>query len=208
MTQDHPSLEYEYTHSLMDHTHAYLLPRLSNFLELTKPNKVFELGCGNGAVAGWMSKRGIEVTAIDYSETGVLQANKAHPQLRIEVGSAYDDLSAKYGQYPAVVSLEVIEHLYAPKELVNNLFSLLLPGGHAFISTPYHGYMKNLALALTGKLDAHFTALWDGGHIKFFSIPTLKTLLEDAGFVDIEFFRVGRIPPLAKSMIVIARKPG
>jgi hypothetical protein len=38
------------------------------------------------------------------------------------------------------------------------------------VSTPYHGYHKNLGLALSGKMDAHFTALWEGGHIKFFSI--------------------------------------
>jgi 2-polyprenyl-3-methyl-5-hydroxy-6-metoxy-1,4-benzoquinol methylase len=201
------SAEYEYTDSDFGHTHAYLLPSLKTFLSSVKPDRVFELGCGNGAVAGWMSKLDIDVTAIDYSETGVRQANLAHPQLRIEVGSAYDDLAEKYGKYPVAVSLEVIEHLYEPRKLVDNLFNLLQPGGQVFISTPYHGYLKNLALALTGKMEAHFTALWDGGHIKFFSISTLETLLKEAGFIEIEFLRVGRIPMLAKSMIAIARKP-
>ena len=86
-------------------------------------------------------------------------------------------------------------------------FSLLEPGGTAIISTPYHGYIKNLVMALSGKMDAHFTALWDNGHIKFWSYKTLSALLAEAGFVDIRFERVGRIPPLAKSMIAIARKP-
>jgi len=40
-----------------------------------------------------------------------------------------------------------------------------------------------------GKLDKHFTALRDGGHIKFFSIATLRQLV-----------RVSRISPLTKSM--------
>jgi 2-polyprenyl-6-hydroxyphenyl methylase/3-demethylubiquinone-9 3-methyltransferase len=75
------------------------------------------------------------------------------------------------------------------------------------ISTPYHGYWKNLALAITGKMDRHFTALWDNGHIKFWSMKTLTILLEEAGFPDVRFKRVGRIPALAKSMIAIARKP-
>ena len=56
-------------------------------------------------------------------------------------------------------------------------------------------------------MDKHFTALWDNGHIKFWSIDTLGELLREAGFVDVRFERVGRIPPLAKSMIAIARKP-
>ena len=79
-------------------------------------------------------------------------------------------------------------------------------GGGVIVSTPYHGYLKNLAMAVTGKMDAHFTALWDHGHIKFWSVRTLTILLEEAGFRDLRFLRVGRIPPLAKSMIAIARR--
>jgi 2-polyprenyl-6-hydroxyphenyl methylase/3-demethylubiquinone-9 3-methyltransferase len=56
-------------------------------------------------------------------------------------------------------------------------------------------------------MDAHFTALWDNGHIKFWSFKTLKQLLEEFGFIDIKFYRVGRIPIIGKSMIVIATKP-
>jgi 2-polyprenyl-6-hydroxyphenyl methylase/3-demethylubiquinone-9 3-methyltransferase len=56
-------------------------------------------------------------------------------------------------------------------------------------------------------MDAHFTALWDYGHIKFWSEKTLRVLLEEAGFRDIRFRRVGRVPALAKSMIAVARKP-
>ncbi len=81
-------------------------------------------------------------------------------------------------------------------------------GGTAILSTPYHGYWKNLALALSGKLDRHFTALWDHGHIKFWSMKTLTLLLEEAGFRDIRFARVGRVPALAKAMIAVARRPG
>ena len=55
-------------------------------------------------------------------------------------------------------------------------------------------------------MDRHFTALWEHGHIKFWSIATLAELLREAGFKDVRFLRVGRIPALAKSMIAIARK--
>lgn len=76
-------------------------------------------------------------------------------------------------------------------------FSLLEPGGTAIVTTPYQGYVKNLATTIPGKLDTHFT---DHGHIKFWSMRTLT------GFQSISFERVGRIPSLAKSMIAIARK--
>ena len=69
------------------------------------------------------------------------------------------------------------------------------------------GWDQGRKVAVTGTMDAHFTALWDYGHIKFFSIKTLTELLEETGFEVERFLRVGRIPPLAKSMIAVARKP-
>jgi 2-polyprenyl-6-hydroxyphenyl methylase/3-demethylubiquinone-9 3-methyltransferase len=101
----------------------------------------------------------------------------------------------------------VVEHVYAPRAYARTLFDLVEPGGTAIVSTPYHGYLKNLALALSGRMDGHFTALWDDGHIKFWSFRTLTTLLREAGFASIRFRRVGRIAPLAHSMIAIARRP-
>jgi hypothetical protein len=71
---------------------------------------------------------------------------------------------------------------------------------------PYHGYWKNLALALTGQMDAHFTALWDHGHIKFWSIRTITQLLTEAGFRIIQIQRIGRISPLAKTMMIVVQR--
>ena len=64
--------------------------------------------------------------------------------------------------------------------------SLIAPGGIGFLSTPYHGYFKNVALAVSGQMDRHFTALWDGGHVKFFSIKTLRASLQEAGASDLQ----------------------
>ncbi|MDJ0898543.1 MAG: class I SAM-dependent methyltransferase [Xenococcus sp. MO_188.B8] len=65
----------------------------------------------------------------------------------------------------------------------------------------YHGYLKNVLLAVSGKIDQHFTSLWDGGHIKFFSVNTLKTLLELEGFINLKFDFAGRFPYIWKSML-------
>lgn len=138
---------------------------------------------------------------IDPSESGIALAG---PQCHL--GSAYDNLAATYGQFPVVVSLEVVEHCLEPRRFARSVFDLVEPGGIAIISTPFHGYWKNLALALANRMDSHFTALWDGGHIKFWSERTLGQLLREAGFSEVSFSRVGRISPLAKSMIALARK--
>lgn len=201
---------YRYDGPSLGHQHAYLLPTVLSLLDgLALPDgerRLFELGCGNGSVAHELSQRGWEVTGVDPSAEGIAQAKAAYPALRLEQGSAYDHLAGRYGRFPVVLSLEVVEHVYAPRDYGRTVFELLCRGGVAIVSTPYHGYWKNLALAVSGKMDAHFTALWDHGHIKFWSIATLGQLLREAGFVDLRFERVGRVPALAKAMIAVARK--
>lgn len=195
----------EYQSGSYSCAHGYLLPAVERIVAAIKPERVFDLGCGNGVVANRLSKYA-PVTGVDISASGVRIAQQSFPHLNIHTGSVYDDLARQYGTFAIVVSLEVIEHLFDPRTYANRLFDLVKPGGIAVVSTPYHGYWKNLALALAGKFDDHFSALWDGGHVKFWSVKTLGVLLKEVGFCEVEFLRVGRIAPLAKSMIAIAHK--
>jgi 2-polyprenyl-6-hydroxyphenyl methylase/3-demethylubiquinone-9 3-methyltransferase len=174
---------------------------------LPEGGKIFDIGCGNGAIAGLLSDMGYQVTGVDPSETGIGIASKSHPDCIFKIGSAYDDLASEFGNFPVVISLEVIEHCYWPRKFAKSAFDLVKPGGIVVISTPYHGYLKNLLLALLNKMDFHWSPLWDGGHIKFFSRKTLFLLLTEIGFEKIEFLRIGRFGPIAKSMIAIAHKP-
>lgn len=171
------------------------------------PARIFELGCGNGALARTLAAEGWIVHGVDPSEEGIARARAAAPELDLHVGSSEDDLAARFGCFDAVVSVEVIEHCFAPRRFVSCAFDLLAPGGTLLLTTPFHGYWKNLALAITGRMDRHFDALHEGGHIKFFSAATLRTLLVRAGFETPRVQRVGRIGPLARSMVVETRRP-
>ncbi|WP_338243102.1 class I SAM-dependent methyltransferase [Aurantiacibacter hainanensis] len=199
--------DYNYHRSGAAHTHGYLMPVVERVLELIGQGKtIFELGCGNGSNAAYLTSKGFSIVGVDPSESGIAIAQANFPECRLELGSTDDDLGERYGQFDVVLSLEVIEHVYSPKRYVEVVRSLLKPGGCAIISTPYHSYLKNLTLAVTGKMDDHFTALWEGGHIKFWSPNTLTSLFENAGFKRTAFYRVGRVPSLAKSMILVFSK--
>lgn len=168
-----------------------------------------EVGCGNGAWARRLSDAGHRVWGIELAEQSIEVARAQAPAARFAVGSAYDDLGRLFPEqasWDAVVALEVIEHLYDPRRFVRAALGALRPGGFVLLSTPYHGYAKNLLLALTGRLDAHFTALWDGGHIKFWSRRTLTALLAEQGLAVTRFRGVGRGPGLWRSMILVARR--
>jgi len=200
------SIDYAYSDGEPTSAHSYVLPAVLRMLDghewRRTERRVFDLGCGNGSVAAALEQRGYVVSGIDASEAAVEMAKRHHPNARIELGSAYEDLAARFGRFEAVVSLEVVEHLYSPRLFARRFRDLMEPGGFGIISTPYHGYWKNVALALSGRMDSHFTALWDNGHIKFWSIPSIRRLLGEAGLKVERVVRVGRVPALAKSMVL------
>jgi len=206
--QDISGYKWNYAHESC--AHKYLLPQIYKLLDEIdwKDNnkRIFDLGCGNGATAKNLTNKGFDVTGVDPSTEGIAQIYAKTPNLKLYEGSCYEPLDKKYGKYPVVISLEVIEHIYSPRKFANCVYSLLEKNGTAIISTPYHGYLKNLAISITGKMDAHFTALWDNGHIKFWSERTLSILLKEVGFNNIHFKRIGRVSCIAKAMIAIAKK--
>lgn len=204
-------VEYGWRDAARKSSHEYLLPAALAAIG-ERPLRVLDLGCGNGYISAELARRGHEVVGVDVSEDGIRVAREAYegrlPGLRFHVCSVYDDgaLAALVpGGVDCVLSLEVVEHLYLPRALFTAARRVLRPGGTLVVSTPYHGYLKNLAISLAGGWDRHWSVSWDGGHVKFFSPATLRQLAEEAGFAEFTFRGVGRVPYLWKSMILVAR---
>lgn len=187
--------------------HSYIYPTLYSMLAEYKDKRILDVGCGNGAVACKLIADGFDVYGIDASVSGIGIANKKFPNRFFvqDISSEYlpDGLPAH--QFDVVISTEVIEHLYAPRSYMKLIRNSLHHDGVMIVSTPYHGYLKNLVMALTNKLDGHFTVLWDGGHIKFWSLKTLTALLNEFGFKVVKFKGSGRAPFLWKSMFICAK---
>lgn len=171
--------------------------------------RVCDLGSGNGYLTGRLAGHGYEVVGVDASQTGIAIAEQNHSKSRFVRSLIDAGLSERTGlrNFDLVISSDVIEHLYRPADLLEAALPLLKPEGQILLGTPYHGYWKNLALSVTGKLDDHFTVLHDGGHIKFFSVKTLSALVSAFSFTDLKFSFYGRAPWLWKNMICHARRP-
>lgn len=170
--------------------------------------RVLDLGCGRGAVSRALSAAGYQVTGVDIDNEAVAEARRCYPQLDLRQGSGEDDLKEQMGSFDAVVSIEVIEHVSDPVTFVKNIHSVLNPGGLCIMTAPYHGYVKNLIISLRGGWDCHLDPFWKAGHIKFWSERTFRKLIVESCFDIIVFRRLGRIPMLAKSMMVQAVKSG
>lgn len=190
---------------------GYIAPEVLRLLKTLDVKRVLDVGSGNGVLCGYITSHGIQAVGVEYDKEGVAVARAAHPGISFHNYGVQDDpalLLSKEGAFDAVVSTEVIEHLFSPHLLPLYAAGVLKPGGYLVLTTPYHGYIKNLLLSIFGKWDKHFTVLWHGGHIKFWSRATITELLEKCGYKVVRFDGVGRIPYVWKSMVVVAMRAG
>ena len=200
-------LPYDWKTTDPTNAHGYITKPILSSLPEGKNLKIADLGCGNGYLARILDGMGHRVSALDSSEDGIRIAKEAYPSIDFRCLSLYENLVPHIGSdYDVVISSEVIEHLYDPRTFLRNSHAILKSGGNLILTTPYHGYIKNLAMAVTGKLDKHFTVGWDCGHIKFFSVETLTAMVAEQGFHNIHFKFAGRVPYLWKSMVLCATK--
>jgi 2-polyprenyl-3-methyl-5-hydroxy-6-metoxy-1,4-benzoquinol methylase len=189
--------------------HLCLLPGLLSLSgDLPPHSRILDVGCGNGAVATEFAKRGYSVVGIDLAEAGIRIAQESCPAGRFEVLAADKEILEKLGEEPfdLVYSTEVIEHLYDPRSFLAGCYTATKPNGKFICTTPYHGYLKNLALSLANVWDKHHNPLFDGGHIKFFSRKTLSSMMAEIGFESIQFRGAGRFQYLWRSMVMAGTK--
>lgn len=199
--------DYGYLNSDPRHTFSYIQGPLLALLSKDKNRHILDLGCGNGYLVNHLVSLGYDAYGTDASADGIAIAKQYHPDRFFVQDLSTDQLPEQLQaiSFDTIVSTEVIEHLYDPKGFIEFCKRNLQAGGELVISTPYHGFFKNLMLSLFDKWDDHFDPLWRGGHIKFWSRRTLSRLLAKEGFKVTGFEGCGRIPYFWKSMIIKAK---
>ena len=115
--------------------------------------KILDVGSGRGAFLREMAKRGYDVRGIepspDYIRESCAQAFKENLNIFIERGSA-EHLPFYDGEFDFINCAEVSEHVENPKQMCEEIFRVLKPGGRCYIS--FHNRF--------GIYDYHYHALF------------------------------------------------
>jgi 2-polyprenyl-3-methyl-5-hydroxy-6-metoxy-1,4-benzoquinol methylase len=200
--------DYSWNSSEFTNAHKYFMNPIIKMLP-ADGSPILDAGCGNGSFANYLIGKGYNVYGTDASVSGIEIANRTNPGhfFLQDLTDQKLPLQLEELHFKTIISTEVIEHLYDPRSYIQFCKYVLKKssGGNLIISTPYHGYLKNLALSIFNAWDRHFTALWDGGHIKFWSWKTLTELLKEYDFEIVSFTGCGRFPLLWKSMVINAK---
>jgi glycosyltransferase involved in cell wall biosynthesis len=146
--------------------------------------RVLDIGCGDGRLADALTKRGCSVVGIDTvppPDSVELESFHCHdlddPALPLDVA-----------QFDAVLLLDVVEHLKSPEEFLTRLRrdAAQNPELKLIISTGNVGFALTRLLLLVGQFNYGKRGILDMTHTRLFTFPTLRRLLEGAGFEVLE----------------------
>ena len=139
--------DYDWINNNTSH-HKYLIRSVNKIFDQIKLNtnklELLDLGCGNGYLTKSISNKFTRTIGIDLSKEGINQAKKYSNDSLNFINIDMEDLITKGSKFDFISSFEVIEHQYLPDLFLNNISQLLKDDGHLILSTPYHGYIKNL----------------------------------------------------------------
>lgn len=178
-------------------------PRIKSALP---PNNatILDFGCGDGRyIKEVLSMHPYKIIGVDISEFALKKSRKRFPGARFYHLSGDDKLPVNTSSVDFVIAGDVIEHIFDVPNFLKEMNRILKKNGKIFISTPYHGMIKNIVLSIIG-----FDIVFDptSPHIRFFTRKSLSRLLSKHGFVILEYGQYGRFPPVSKGMYMLAQK--
>lgn len=131
---------------------------------------VLEVGCGEGYGTSLLARHARNILGIDYDALTAAHAAAAYPGARF-VRANLAALPVPSESVDAVVTLQVIEHVWNHGEFVHECHRVLRPGGLLFVTTPNR-------LTFSPGLDQPVNPF----HTKEFTARELCELLTGNGF--------------------------
>jgi SAM-dependent methyltransferase len=145
---------------------------------------VLEAGCGEGYGADLLAGVAATVLALDYDPTTAAHVARRYPRIGVARGNLVA-LPVRNGGCDAVVSLQVIEHLWEQERFLHECRRVLRPGGALLVSTPNR-------ITFSPGRDTPLNPF----HTRELAPSELAGLVLEAGFVDVEVLGLHHGPRL------------
>lgn len=159
----------------------------------TDAGRVLDCGCGPGDNAAILSRAGWQVTGITIDPT---ERDAASPFCAAIVVADLDDgLPEGVGSgFDAILFSHVLEHLKRPAALLREARDRLGPDGVIAVALPNVLHYRQRASFLKGNFTYTDTGILDRTHLRFYTVTTGRSLLEDSGFEVLDARPEGGLP--------------
>jgi O-antigen biosynthesis protein len=151
---------------------------------------VVDFGCATGYLARLLVQRGCRVVGVEISHDAAAIAEQFCERVIVadlDFTAITDILPDE--QFDVAIFGDVLEHLRDPWRTLEQVRSILKPGGYVVASIPNiaHGAIR-LAL-LQGKFDYEKQGILDNTHLRFFTRKSVEELFESSGYLIDAFDR-------------------
>jgi 2-polyprenyl-3-methyl-5-hydroxy-6-metoxy-1,4-benzoquinol methylase len=165
--------------SSADASHALVVRRVTG--RPGGPGRVLDLGCGDGSVSARLRAAGWEVTGVDLEESpGVSSRVDRFVKADLDLGLPSE--LADGGGFDVVLAADVLEHVREPERLLDQLHSLVSPGGVVLASIPNVAHWYVRARVLLGRWDYDRRGILDRTHLRFFTRRSFTRVAERSGW--------------------------
>jgi SAM-dependent methyltransferase len=145
-------------------------------------HRFLDFGCGYGSLVEALQSEYFSCIGFETSESRL----ERHKTRNLQTYGDWEDV-VRRGPYSAIFLSEVIEHVADPKEVVQLIRSVLQPQGVIAITVPNFSskrVLQNLLLAEKGEIFTPELNPWE--HLNYFSGTSLRRLIVECGFQEIE----------------------
>lgn len=150
--------------------------------------KVLDVGCNDGELGEALIKNKNEVHGCDIVKKNLKIAKKRGLKVKF-VDLENSKLPYPHNSFDIIILADVIEHVFDTDFLIRNCHAVLKPKGKIIITTPNLSSLARRVMLLLGispyieySLFLDCNGLPPVGHIRYFTILTLKKLLQANGF--------------------------
>jgi SAM-dependent methyltransferase len=144
---------------------------------LTPAAVALDLGCGDGRLSELIEAGSL--TIADVSEVALGRARSRLPEATVVALDPDAPLPLADNAFDLVLCAETIEHVRDVQLALSEVRRILRPGGRLALTTPAHGRLTGLAVAIRG-FEHKFDPL--SPHLRFLSRRSLARLLDEMGF--------------------------
>jgi 2-polyprenyl-3-methyl-5-hydroxy-6-metoxy-1,4-benzoquinol methylase len=179
---------------------CFALRRASLSEHVVGHERVLDVGCGEGRFAAHLARTGARVVGIDVAEEPLRRGRSRHAELDLRLVPVAGGWPLEDASFDVVWAGEVIEHVADTAGWLSEIRRVLRPQGRLLVSTPNHGALTRLAMAVRPRtFEAHFDPLSD--HLRFYTRRSLAQLLAEFRFEEIRISATGG-PPGARRVLL------